>query len=62
MADYMLLPEVAEMIRTPEATLYQWRHRGEGPPAVKVGKRLLYERSAVVAWVEGQADKRPGRP
>ena len=32
-------------------TAYQWRWRREGPPGVKVGKRVLYRRSAVDAWV-----------
>ena len=28
------IKDVAEFLRVPVPTLYQWRHRGEGPPAV----------------------------
>jgi excisionase family DNA binding protein len=52
---YMTLPEVAELLRTPAQTLYRWRNRGEGPPCVKIGKRLLYRRAEVHAWVDAQA-------
>lgn len=54
-AEYLLADEVADLIRTPKATLYRWRHSGEGPRARKVGKRLLYRRDEVLAWVERQA-------
>lgn len=50
----MLIEEVADLIRTPKATLYAWRATDTGPPAHKVGKRLLYRRDEVIAWVEAQ--------
>lgn len=50
--DLMLIEEVAEQSRTPVATLRYMRVRGEGPPAFKVGRRLLYRRADVQAWLE----------
>jgi excisionase family DNA binding protein len=41
----------------PLRTIYNWRQRGEGPPAYRVGKYLRYRRSEVDAWLEGQRDK-----
>lgn len=47
--------EVAEYLGVPKPTLYQWRHKGEGPPALRVGRHLRYRRSDVEAWLEAQA-------
>jgi predicted DNA-binding transcriptional regulator AlpA len=40
----------------PLRTIYNWRLRGEGPPADRVGKYLRYRRSEVDAWLEGRRD------
>jgi hypothetical protein len=34
------------------STLYAWKYRGEGPPAIKVGRELLYRESDVIAWLD----------
>lgn len=52
---YLLIDETAEITRTPKATLYRWRHEGTGPPAIKVGRKLLYPRSGLMAWLDEQA-------
>lgn len=57
--NYLRTDEAAELIRTPVGTLYAWRNKGVGPPARRVGKRLLYRRDEVIAWVESQADHFP---
>lgn len=44
--------EVAEFLGIPVATLYQWRHKGCGPDAYRVGRHLRYEPSTVRAWLE----------
>ena len=33
-------------------TLSQWRFRGEGPPYVKFGNRVLYEGRALNQWLD----------
>jgi len=38
----------------PVATLYQWRQRGLGPPAIKLGKHLRYLPEAVKQWLQSQ--------
>jgi excisionase family DNA binding protein len=50
----MTLHEVSEMLRVPEATLYGWRYRGDGPPSYKVGRHVRYSRSGVLSWLESQ--------
>ena len=33
-------------------TLSQWRHRGEGPPYIRFGNRVLYEGRALNEWID----------
>ena len=44
--------EVAEFLGIPIATLYQWRHKGTGPGAYRVGRHLRYEAAVVRAWLD----------
>lgn len=54
MHDLMTVPEVADEYRIPESTLRYYRHRGEGPKSFKLGRRVVYKRSDVEAWIEAQ--------
>jgi excisionase family DNA binding protein len=47
----MTSAELAEMLRAPEQTLRYWRWKGTGPKGIKVGRRVLYRRSDVDAWL-----------
>lgn len=55
----MTLVEVSQLLGVPIATLYGWRHRGEGPTGYRIGRHVRYRRTAVEAWIETQADQRP---
>jgi len=44
--------ELADYLAVPVATLYAWRYRGEGPPALRVGRYLRYRWSDVQRWLE----------
>jgi predicted DNA-binding transcriptional regulator AlpA len=39
---------------------YSLRHRREGPPAYRIGRRLMFRWSDVEAWVELRRDDGPG--
>ena len=52
--------EVAEFLGIPVATLYQWRHKGAGPEAYRVGRHLRYEPAAVRAWLDEHLADRHG--
>lgn len=54
MNDLLLMDETAEAMRQTEATLRYWRHIGYGPPSAKFGRRVVYRRADVEAWVEAQ--------
>jgi excisionase family DNA binding protein len=59
-AHLLSVEEVAEYLAIPVATLYQWRHKGCGPAAYRVGRYLRYEQAAVDAWLQEHLEVRDG--
>lgn len=51
MPEYMTTEEVAELLRTSPETVRFWRTRGRGPKSFRVGRRVLYARSDVEAFI-----------
>lgn len=47
--------EVSQYLNVPVPTLHQWRHKGTGPKASKVGRWLRYKWEDVEKWLEDQA-------
>lgn len=45
------LQDVSDFLNVPIGTLYQWRVRGEGPPAFKVGRHIRFDPDRVRAWL-----------
>lgn len=45
--------EYAEMARTSPSTIRYWRANGIGPAGTKRGKRVLYPRAQVLAYLLG---------
>lgn len=55
MAEELLTPkELSEELKLALSTIYGWRTRGGGPPAVRVGGRLRYQRGDVDRWLAAQ--------
>jgi Helix-turn-helix domain len=48
--------ELADFIRVPVKTIYDWNYRGVGPKSKRIGKRRLYERRDVCEWYEQWPD------
>ncbi|MDC5696319.1 helix-turn-helix domain-containing protein [Intrasporangium calvum] len=46
--------DVSTFLAVPVGTLYQWRHRGEGPPAMRLGRHLRFDPGAVKRWALDQ--------
>lgn len=46
--------QVSDETLVPVGTLRYWRHLGTGPESFKLGRRVVYRRSAVNAWLEAQ--------
>lgn len=58
--DLLSIAEVAEIVRTPIATLRYWRYIGTGPHNFKVGRAVRYWRTEVDAWLREQSNDGPG--
>jgi excisionase family DNA binding protein len=47
--------QLAAYLNVPVGTVYDWRHRGFGPPGFRLGKHVRYRRSDVDRWIDDQA-------
>jgi excisionase family DNA binding protein len=54
----LTIEQVSLWLCVPKGTLYQWRSRKQGPPAIKVGGGLRYRRSEVDAYLDRHTDPR----
>lgn len=48
---FMTTDQCAEYIKVKPRTLDQWAWQRKGPPFKRAGRRRLYERQAVDAWL-----------
>ncbi len=62
MKQYLVTDEVAEMCRTSANTMRFWRHVGRGPRSFKVGRRVLYAKDDVEAWLAELQRADPSSP
>ena len=53
-SELLTITEAAELLRAPVATLRYWRHLGTGPRSFRLGRRLLYRRDDLSAWIDAQ--------
>ncbi|MBS2939577.1 helix-turn-helix domain-containing protein [Nocardioides sp. J2M5] len=51
---------MSEMTGVPEGTLRYMRSKKIGPRSAKLGRRIVYRKSDVEAWVEAQFAKAVG--
>ena len=62
---FMTIDDLANWLRVPVQTVYDWRRRSYGPRAHKIGGQLRWRRSDVEEWLEGVAERpapsTPGR-
>jgi excisionase family DNA binding protein len=46
--------QLAAYLAVPVKTLYSWRYRKQGPPALRIGRHLRYRQSDVREWIDEQ--------
>ena len=56
MEKLLSVEEVADYLGVPVNTLYQWRHKGTGPVAYRVGRFLRYDPAQVRDWLFDHAE------
>jgi excisionase family DNA binding protein len=54
--ELLTIAEAADVLRTPVATLRYWRHQGIGPRSFRLGRRVLYRRDDVHAWIDAKRE------
>lgn len=47
---HLSVPELAERVGVPIATVHQWNSRRTGPKFMKIGKYVRYRLADVLAW------------
>lgn len=55
--ELMTLEEVALFLKKSPAQMRWMRHMGTGPKSAKVGGRVMFRKSDVIAWVDAQFDQ-----
>lgn len=46
------IEDVADYLKVPVKTLYEWRTRDYGPPGKRVGRHIRYRPEDVLSWFE----------
>jgi Helix-turn-helix domain len=54
LADFLTQEEAAAALKVCDRTLDRWRRLDEGPPVTKIGRRILYRRSSLHAWLRAR--------
>lgn len=49
--DLLTTEELAEIVKVSPATIRDWRKKGTGPHALKIGHAVRYPRREVLAWI-----------
>ncbi len=55
--ELLTIIEAAQLLRAPVATLRYWRHLGTGPTSFRLGRRVLYRRDDLNAWIDSRRDQ-----
>jgi len=50
------IDDLSEYLGVSKSTVYDWRSRGDGPVAYRLGKHLKYARTDVDAWLATRRD------
>jgi predicted DNA-binding transcriptional regulator AlpA len=51
--------DVAAITRAPVSTVRYWRHRGTGPAAFRLGRRVVYLGEDVETWLQDRRHEAP---
>ena len=60
--DLFIPSEAARKLRTNVRTMERWRTLGNGPPFVRVGRRVAYRRGDLDAWVQANVVRHTSEP
>ena len=58
----LTVTETAELLRTSRKAVYAMVERGQLPGVLRIGRRLLVRRDALVDWLDESCASLPGGP
>ena len=61
LADWMTRDQLAEQLMLTPDTLSRWEARREGPPCMRVGRKVFYRRTSVEEWLLSREQSQPVR-
>lgn len=56
MQQLLTVQELADYLQVPVQTIYAWRHKGNAPPGLRVGRHVRFQREDVDRWLKEQGD------
>jgi excisionase family DNA binding protein len=56
--DLLTIDELAKRLTVSVGCVRSWRLKGEGPPAIRVGTALRWDRAEVDAWLDSRRESR----
>jgi hypothetical protein len=54
LSEYFTQEEAATELKVTGRTLDRWQRLREGPPITRLGRRILYRRSSLQAWLRAR--------
>jgi DNA-binding transcriptional MerR regulator len=54
MSEMLSIEQLAEKLKTSVNTVRYWRTIGYGPKSARIGRRVMYRRADVEAWIDAQ--------
>lgn len=61
LADWIARDQLAQELMITTDTLSRWEARREGPPCMRVGRKVFYRRSSVEQWLLSREQGQPVR-
>ncbi len=61
LADWISRDQLAQELMVTADTLSRWEARREGPPCMRVGRKVFYRRSSVEDWLCSREQSQPLR-
>ena len=57
MSGLLTMEELCDRLACTPATIHALRYRGEGPPAVRIGRSLKFDEADVAAWIDSRRER-----
>ncbi len=54
MQEYLSISQAGHFLHLAKGTLAKLRVRGDGPPFIKIGKTILYDKADLIEWLSAR--------